>query len=266
MSISIRAGQGRSSLRLVLFLFAALLPLAIGCQTQKAWQYSPEPESPEPIVSSRSVAVPPFVDRRVNENSNLTLLYMIPLMPFGWQHLQTPEGAQVHMTSGLWLWRPDEDMAKAAATELRSAHIFREVFFTNRQSEGDLVLQGTINSSDYRSKLISYGLSVYGPLLWFFGFPACYASNKLDVKLAIKDPGANKVIWTKSYQREVGKISWIYYLRSDFDYPDFLKDILLEATDEIRTAAVTFDQGESAPPRAPPRPRSKSASKPKEDR
>jgi hypothetical protein len=69
---------------------------------------------------------------------------MVPLMPFGWQDLNTPEGIQMHCNSGLWFFKPSEDLAKAVADELSSAQIFKEVFFTNRASEGDLVLKGYI--------------------------------------------------------------------------------------------------------------------------
>jgi hypothetical protein len=112
--------------------------------SQKAWLYSVEEESREAPILNRPVAVPPFSDRRANQNSNLALLYMVPLMPFGWQNFEAPEGSPMHITSGLWLWRPNEDLAKASAQELEASHIFKEAFFTNRKSEGDLVLEGTI--------------------------------------------------------------------------------------------------------------------------
>ena len=48
----------------------------------------------------------------------------------------------MHITSGLWLWRPNEDIAKATAEEINAAHIFKEVFFTNRATEGNLITSG----------------------------------------------------------------------------------------------------------------------------
>ena len=81
-------------------------------------------------------------------------------MPYGWQELNTPEGVERHCQSGLWQWRPNEDIAKATA-------------FTNRSSEGELTLEGNIKSTKYDGKIITYGLSVYGPLFWFFGFLGC---------------------------------------------------------------------------------------------
>ncbi len=101
----------------------------------------------------KSVSVPPFKDERPDKNSNMAAMYLIPLMPFGWMDLSTPEGAQSHTNSGMWLWRPNEDLAKAAAEEVNNARIFKEVFYTTRAAEGDLVLLGAIKSTEYHAKL-----------------------------------------------------------------------------------------------------------------
>ncbi len=214
--------------------------LLIGCATQKAWQYGAEPEVSSAALINKSVSIPPFSDKRINENSNYVGLYLIPLMPFGWQDLNTPEGVQMHITSGLWLWRPNEDIAKATAEEIAHAHIFKETFFTHRSSEGELVLQGTINSTKYDGKMITYGLSVEGPLLWFVGFPSSYVNNELSITLKLKDEKNNVVLWEKDYREEDGSISWIYSLQSDFEYPRLLKRILLNAVGDLKSNLGTI--------------------------
>jgi len=169
----------------------------------------------------------------------MVLMYMIPLLPYGWQDMDAPEGATMHVTSGLWLWRPNEDLAKAAAEELQASHIFKEVFFTNRASDGDLVLSGTIKSTNYSGKLFSYGLSVYGPLLWFVGFPASYAKNAIEVSFTLKDRQSQRLIWQNSYSEEDSKTSWLYYLRSDFNYSDLYKKIMLQAMKDLRASLAS---------------------------
>jgi hypothetical protein len=226
------SNKANGILHLLFILFSILL--VTGCMSQKVWKYGVSPESILPVVIDISVSVPPFKDYRLNKNSNMFAMYLIPLMPFGWQTYNTPEGAQMHMNSGMWLWRPNEDIAKATAEELNAAHIFKEVFFTHRESEGDLILQGEIQSTKYKGKLLSYGLSAYGPLLWFIGFPSSTISNELILSFTLKDRTNNVVLWQKDYQEEIGKWTWIYYIQSDFEYSEMLKEVLQDVVKELR--------------------------------
>ena len=130
----------------VIFIFVLLLT---GCAIQKQWQYKSESESVNKAMINKSVSVIPFLDQRLSENSNMIGMYLIPIMPFGWQELNVPEGFQGHVTSAAWLWKPNEDIAKAVAEELNQSHLFKEVFFTNKASDGDIVLVGTIKSTKY---------------------------------------------------------------------------------------------------------------------
>ncbi len=47
----------------------------------------------------------------------------------------------------------------------------------------------------------TYGLSVFGPMLWVTGFPAGRSNNYLVLALQFKDKDAKtrKIIWEKSY-------------------------------------------------------------------
>ncbi len=213
----------------------SLALLAGGCASQKAWKYGPEVSLGGAPLIDKTVVVTPFNDQRINENNNMIGMYLIPLMPFGWQDLNTPEGVSMHVNSALWLWRPNEDIAKATAEELNNSRIFREVFYSTRASEGDLVLQGTIKSSKYKGKIITYGLSVYGPVLWLIGLPASNVSNELVVGFKLEDRKHNRTLWEKEYRDVISKTSMIYYLKSDFDYPDMLKKMLLNVVRDIKT-------------------------------
>ena len=224
----------------ILVLITISLSL-VGCSSQKAWKYGPEPFiSGVPPQVDKTVVVTPFNDQRINENSNMYAMYLIPLMPFGWQDLNTPEGVQMHLTSSLWLWRPNEDIAKAAYEEINSSNVFKEVFYSTRASEGDLVLQGTIKSTKYDGKIFSYCLSAYGPLLWWIGLPAANVSNELIVSFKLEDRKHNRVLWEKEYHEEESHISFIYSLNSDFEYPDMLKKMLLNVVKDIKTDIPTL--------------------------
>jgi len=237
MIINLSRSRGKIFSLCFVSLFVFILA---GCSTQKTWKYSIDPESTSPPIIEKSLAVAPFSDQRPSENSNYAMLYAIPLMPFGWQTFNTPEGAQMHVTSGLWFWRPNEDMAKATAEEINAAHIFKETFYTNRPTEGNLTLQGKINSTKYEGKLFSYCLSILGPDLWLIGFPAASFSNELDLSFTLKDNQNNTVLWEKVYHQEISKVTWIYGMKADFEYPDLLKKIMLELLNDLRANANTI--------------------------
>ncbi len=209
--------------------------LTTGCASRKTWVYRSEPESISPAVIDKSVAVPPFSDQRLNENSNMAAMYLIPLMPFGWQTYNTPEGGQIHMNSGIWFWKPNEDIAKAAAEELNASHIFKEAFFTFRESDAPLILKGTIKSTKYNGKVLTYGLSVYGPCLWLVGLPGTVINNELMLSFKLVDKTKNTVLWEKEYQEKTDHWSWIYYMQSDFEYPALLKKIMTNVINDIRS-------------------------------
>jgi hypothetical protein len=161
-------------------------------------------------------------------------MYAIPLMPMGWQDLNTPEGVQMHINSGLWTFKPNEDFAKAIAEELNNTSMFKEVFFTHRPSDADLILKGKILSTKYDGKIITYGLSVYGPLLWFVGFPSAYISNDLSLEFELVESKTNSILWKKSFQKDKGSISFLYYMQADFTYDTLLKEIMKEAIPSIK--------------------------------
>ncbi len=211
-----------------LLLAAALT----GCASSRSWSYTPEPRSATDPLANVSVIVLPFEDRR------LIMIYLIPLVPFGWQTFHTPEGPQMHVNSGLWQFRPADDFARAVAQEVDNARIFRETFVGNRASEADYVLLGEITSTKYEGKIISYGLSAYGPLLWLFGFPASTTSNELMLTLKLAKTPSSPAIWTHTISGGASAVSWI--LQPDFTYDQLLKAGLRDAITSLAATARTL--------------------------
>ena len=208
--------------------------LLSGCASQRAWTYKAEPYVRANPIINKSVAVPPLADHRENLNNNMMMLYLVPLMPFGWQDLNTPEGVQMHANSGLWIFRPNEDFAKAIAEELNNTSMFKEVFFTHRPNDADLIFRGKIISTKYNGTLITYGLSVYGPLLWFIGLPASYVENQLALQLELVEAKTMTVLWQQSFNRDASALSILYAMQPDFMYDNLLKDIMKEAIPSLR--------------------------------
>jgi hypothetical protein len=205
-----------------------------GCSSQRVWTYTANPYVKTVPLVDKSVAVPPLADNRIKENSNLTALAYIPIMPVGWMHLNTPEGGQMHIASGLWLFRPPEDIGKAIAEEINNSGIFKEAFFTNRASEGDLTLRGNLKSTYYSGSIITYCMSIYGVYLWFIGFPAGTYGNDLEISFELAESATGKVLWNETYKKEFSKTFWIYAPGADFRYDVLLKDIMKEVIQSLK--------------------------------
>ncbi len=214
-----------------IYIFAILIFCFVisGCASQRGWRYSVEPKKMREPLIDKSVAVPSFTDSRPDKNNNSLMMYLIPVVPFGWCNYSAPEGGGIKLTSvPIWQFKPAEDLAKAAAEELQAAGLFKEVFFTQRPSEGELVFSGTIKSTNYSGTMISYGLSAYGPLLWFVGFPAGSIHNELAVEFKLVDH--DKVLWSNNYKRNYDKFPfWMYSMPSDFRYDSLYKEIMLQS-------------------------------------
>ena len=211
-------------------VFLLSLLTVSACSNPKGWVYRSnnyESLTAPTRLQNSSIAVLPFSDKRSNDNSNNYMLYLVPLMPFGYQNLGSPESVQIHANSGLWLnFNPKEDFAKAMAEELNSAKIFRESFFSNSTKDSDYYVSGEVISTDYNAKLFSYGLSVYGPILWFVGLPATHVANDLEIKINLIETKSKKVIFTKNYKADhYSKVGWVYSLPNDFRYPEMLADL-----------------------------------------
>ena len=177
--------------------------------------------------TGKKVAVLPYEDARENKNKNYWGVYLIPLVPFGSENCDAPEGVSMHMTSGMWLnFKPTEDFPKALAEDLRNTHMFSDAFFDYREGSGDYVVKGRILSTKYVGRIISYGLSVYGPNLWLIGFPACWTENDLSVELALVNSKDDKTLFSKTYTAVPRKgCSWIYSMQDDFNYSEMLAEL-----------------------------------------
>jgi len=222
----------------VVVLLLAVGAMAVGCAAQKSWLYRPQASAvaPSPVLN-KTVAVPPFEDARPRFNRNMVMMYLIPLMPFGWQNFEQPEGALAHLNTGRWAFNPREDYAKAVASELASAQLFREAFFSpGGPGDADLVLQGKILATKYKGYMFTYGCSVEGPLLWFVGAPADWIKNEITVEMILKDSKSNQVLFQKPYTRMWSAVCWLYYLRSDFNYVKLFTDIMKEAVPDLEKA------------------------------
>jgi len=218
-----------------LMVLVAALQLT-GCANQQSWVYRPNGYENNSAPVQKTAVVLPFNDERKNDNSNMFMMYLIPLVPFGPQSLEVPEGVPMHITSGLWVnYKPTEDFPKALAEELTNAKMFKETYFDFKQGNADVAIKGKIISTKYNGKIISYGLSAYGIVLWFIGFPATYVTNELSVQLDAVDLKTNTVLMSKAYTATPYETTgWIYLLPSDFKYSSMLQEIYKQFVDDVK--------------------------------
>lgn len=159
-----------------------------------------------------NVGVLPFEDERGDvNNSGGYMLYLIPLMPFGRAHYNRPEAAESFNTISRFDFSPSEDLAKAIATSLRKANIFGNVYFSYGGDKSDFLVTGNILSTEYKGTIYSYGLSVFGPNLWFLGIPCGSSYNQLALNLYLKDGETKDILWEYSFDKENKITQGLYY-------------------------------------------------------
>lgn len=199
-------------------LVGLILSLTLaGCNTQAKWTYPLDPSvlyrSSAAPRSDLVVAVFPFKEARPVTNRSATfLIYLIPLAPYGFVDYERPEAARMFNTIASYQLQLDEDFGKAATRSFEESRLFRRVYFTlgGEIREADLILRGTAQHTTYNGKVITYGLSVFGPLLWFFGLPAGTSTNLVDITLSLTDRD-DRELWSYAFSRDDTITQGLYY-------------------------------------------------------
>ena len=158
-----------------------------------------------------NVGVLPLEDERNNVNSSGYLLYLIPLVPFGEANYNRPDSAKSFLTIAEFDFSPSEDLAKAIAASLRRSKLFENVYFSYGPGDSDLLVTGTMLSTDYQGKMYSYGLSFAGAYLWFFGLPAGSSYTQLALELQLKKADTKEMLWDYSFNKDKRIVQGLYY-------------------------------------------------------
>lgn len=188
----------------------------IGCNTQAKWTYplhSSELFRSSIERSDLVIGVLPFKeDRPVRNRAGTMWLYLIPLMPYGFVSYERPEAARMFNTIAEYEFQVDEDLGKAATRSLEQSGLFKRVYFTlgGETREADYLFEGSARRTHYDGKMITYGLSVYGPLLWFLGLPAGTSGNEVELTFRLLDDDLNEV-WSHSYVGREAITQGLYY-------------------------------------------------------
>ncbi|MFH1772276.1 MAG: hypothetical protein ABH872_05620 [Candidatus Omnitrophota bacterium] len=203
-------------MRKLLLILSPVLLFVTGCGANYKFTY---PDDHRKLVKlydkpkyPLNVGVLPLEDERGNtNNSGGYFLYLVPLMPFGEAHYNRPESAKPFNTISEFDFSPAEDLAKAIATSLRNSNLFENVYFSYGPGDSDLLITGSMKSTEWKGKVYSYGLSVFGPNLWFFGLPAGSSYNQLALDLYLKKPDTKEILWDYSINKERRIVQGLYY-------------------------------------------------------
>jgi len=211
---------------------AALLVglVCLGCQVQTIkWSYTPEPRKTRAPLIARSVAVPPAIDQRADDNVDWVAFDIYPLVPYGWYAYTRPEKeTALPMIGNMRCFRPDEDIAVAVAAELQASGLFDEVFYASHAPKGTLELSVTIESTLAEGKVNTYGLSMAGPVLWLVGLPSGSISSELKLAFELKEQATGRSLWSARSERLIDERFYgVYSPSPGFQFDAMLKDMLV---------------------------------------
>jgi hypothetical protein len=203
----------------LLTLSASVLALGLAaCTVTRNWQYPPDP--PGALLNIKgaktlpvTVAVLPLRDLRGANVERGSWRMALPLVPYAVNSFDRPETAQDPEGVRLIHMSPSQDFAKAIAKELKHAGIFSSVAFTESlTTKPDLVLNGTIRSTNWRRSYTTYGLGPLGPLVWILGAPMGKATNTVALDLQLTPANEpSRAMWQFTMEFEDSHLFGIYY-------------------------------------------------------
>lgn len=211
----------------IIMLLVTILFMSGCASSMQNWKYTSNEKQYTKPISNLTLAVPNLQDKRKNKNSQNAMLALLPLVPYGSINIQVPDGAQI---------KPTEDFSKAIAEEISNASIFKETIYTNKLSDSDLFLEGTLYSSKLKDTVTFYGLSLPGDLLWLIGAPTGKATNKIIVRYRLLDKNY-KVYMDKIYSKKKTRYNFFWMPKGPMFFEEIFKEIALEVVEDIKQIA-----------------------------
>ena len=231
-----------------LTLTVVLCSMLTACAASSTWQYPPQPPGTLLDVKAATtlparVAVLPLRDARGTATQSYGWLAAIPLVPYGVNSSDRPETAEDPRPVHIVTMNPTKDLSRAVADEFRNAAIFSSVTFAedSNPAGADLVLTGTLRSTEWRRSITTYGLGPIGPLLWILGAPIGNGGNSLvmDYRLTpANDP--SRILWNFSMEFEDKHLIGIYLglEKAGDDYARAVQEAIRQALADLMKVAV----------------------------
>ena len=184
-----------------------------------------------------TVRVDPFNDDRPKIGGTGPMwLYTVPGVIYGYGFYNRPEDGHFYLGIAGFKFKPKDQLAQAAQKSIKHADIFKKAYMKNHNwEEPDLVFTGNIKSTKFKERMYSYGLSVFGPLLWLLGAPDGWTDNHLKIQFILKQPGSESFIWKYTGSDSVSRVHWFYYQGQDVKgYVPAMQHIMANAIDNLQ--------------------------------
>lgn len=195
---------------------ALLAPLSACISSVGAWTYpsgryaTTQCDHPAAAV----VAVERLSDRRADTNRSYMPWAYVPLAPGGWTHFDRPEAVVPGADTTEYRASPCEDFARSIAAELE-----RERMVDRAEYSGDghvdaaatHVLRGRLKTCSVHETRWTYGLSIYGNVMWCLGFPMGTSRNGFFVELELIDRKSGRVVWESTIYDADFHLEGFYY-------------------------------------------------------
>lgn len=184
-----------------------------GCATRPVFHYQASPAIQGAPLLNDGVAVFAFEDNRGKHplNHNLKNLALIPLVPFATSWRDFPERTWFDFTNNLNGFDPARDLSAAFAAEMAAQGIFNKITHHEIGAHGERYeLRGHLADTHVSEGLLTYGVSVFSPILHILGLPegTLRCALKLDVELI--DRRDASVVWKQQFDARRTRLTWIY--------------------------------------------------------
>ena len=190
--------------------------LAAGCSTQPpSWIYQPNSYQGPKAVAQKVAIVIPFEDKRPNNNTELVLLAMLPLVPYASNDYQVPH----------FEFTPTYDFAQGLVQELAATGRYKDVYLSGKGMAADYDFTGQILTTEVKLTVITYGLSGAGEFLWLIGLPAVISDRDLSLRLGCSDVKTSKVVFEETYSIDHLHAVFGIYNKAEPNYPGMIKEL-----------------------------------------
>ncbi|MGE8722237.1 hypothetical protein ACO2KH_12955 [Leptospira terpstrae] len=205
--------------------------LFYSCISMPMHKYEIENSTNKLNLSNKSLKILFFEDLRKGENVNKNLLAFIPFFISGRTELNFPEHDEISINTPFKFF-----IADIFENEISSMFSLKKLIVTNDSTlPTDYTIHGAINKSYCERRLYTYGLSMYGVLLWYLGVPAMAHECDFELKIFLVD-SKKSALFSKTYQEKKTIYAGLYYNLNNLNriYTDILRNIMKEIKTDLR--------------------------------
>jgi len=236
----------KSLLPLQFAVLATIIMLLSGCTASRQQLPPVNNLSTYDVAAVKRVVVLPFKDLRENRNRDLSVVALIPLVPYGTATCGIPEADCPISKGGLQAQFP-EVLAKKLVDGIATEKLFQEVTLGYRKSQSDMAIQGIILETTAQQNLYTYGLSLFGGFPWLLYLPTMSVSVTCAIEISCIETASNRTVFSKTYTATASKrINAFYDIAFTSDFfslkkkdPINLDSMFQTALDEIQADILT---------------------------